>query len=153
MATKRELAAEALTLGERLGVEADVERKNHAQLTELVEGLRARVEATSQVDAEPQVAEDSALEPEAEPEPEAPAPSEPPVTSAPVVEEPLAPPQVAPESPQEPASPRVCKVAPGKALTSLRGILGPGTVVSASDFAGGQANLEELLAKGHLVRS
>lgn len=153
MATKRELAAEALTLGAELGVEVDVERKNHAQLTELVEGLRARVEAPVQVDVEPEVGEGVTLEPGVEAEPEAPASSEPPVTSAPVVEDQTGPPLVTPEPPQEHAGPRVCKVAPGKALTSLRGILGPGTVVSASDFAGGQANLEELVAKGHLVRS
>src|SRR5690606_20342475 len=72
MATNRELTAEALALGKQLGVEVDVQRKNNAQLTELVEGLRARVFALEEPTAE-----------EVKPAPA----SEAPVTSAPVVEE------------------------------------------------------------------
>lgn len=143
MATKRELAAEALALGAELGVEVDVERKNHAQLTELVEGLRARVGSEpAEVEGVPPVD----LEPVSEPAPEA-DPEPAPVAAT---EEPPAPASPAPkETPGEP----VHKVAPGKALTSLRGILGPGTVVFARDFAGGEPNLEELVTKGHVVKS
>lgn len=135
MATNRELTAEALALGKQLGVEVDVQRKNNAQLTELVEGLRARVFAIE--------------EPAAEEVKPAPA-SEAPVTSAPVVEEASPAPPVASQKASE--SP-VYRIATGKALTSLRGILGPGERVSARDFAGGQSNLDELVAKGHVVKS
>jgi len=136
MATNRELKAEALALGKQLGVEVDVERKNNAQLTELVEGLRARALAAEEPEAG-EVAE------------QAPA-SEPPVTSAPAAEEAApAPPAALQATPKPP----VYQIAPGKALTSLRGILGPGERVSARDFAGGQPNLDELVAKGHVVKS
>ncbi len=43
--TKRELAAQALALGKRLGVEVDVLRKNRQALTELVEDLRRRAQS------------------------------------------------------------------------------------------------------------
>lgn len=51
MPSKRELAAEASTLGKQLGVEVDVARKNHAELTELVEGLRRRAQAAADAPA------------------------------------------------------------------------------------------------------
>lgn len=43
------------------------------------------------------------------------------------------------------------RVAPGKSITSLRGILGPGEPVHPHYFAGGQQTLSDLKAKGLVV--
>ena len=43
-------------------------------------------------------------------------------------------------------------VAKGKSVTSLRGILGPETEVSAKDFPGGEERLRELAEKGVVVK-
>ena len=44
------------------------------------------------------------------------------------------------------------EVAEGHSVTSQRGILGPGTTVSARDFSGGDERLNELAKSGTLVR-
>jgi hypothetical protein len=44
-------------------------------------------------------------------------------------------------------------VAPGKSLTSSRGIIGPGTVVTAKDFQQGDQTIKELLESGSLVKT
>jgi hypothetical protein len=43
-------------------------------------------------------------------------------------------------------------VAPGKAITSKRGILAEGVTVSPSDFAGGEVAFADLCKKGHIVK-
>lgn len=43
-------------------------------------------------------------------------------------------------------------VAPGRSVTSLRGLLGPGTVVSARDFACGEESLQALIDCGAVVK-
>ncbi|MEG1884833.1 MAG: hypothetical protein RR182_00995 [Alistipes sp.] len=42
-------------------------------------------------------------------------------------------------------------VAPGKCITSLRGILVPGDVAEAEHFAGGQETFDTLIENGTLV--
>ncbi len=42
-------------------------------------------------------------------------------------------------------------VAEGRSVTSLRGLLGPGTVVSPEDFAGGRDALKALVDNGAVV--
>lgn len=64
----------------------------------------------------------------------------------------LADPPKEPEPP-EPAKDPVYAIAPGRSLTSLRGILGPGTVVTAKYFLHGQATLDDLVKSGALVKS
>ena len=43
-------------------------------------------------------------------------------------------------------------IAPGQSITSSRGILGPGTKVSAKDFVGGQKTLDELIKRKSVVK-
>jgi len=43
------------------------------------------------------------------------------------------------------------QVADGKALTSRRGILGPGARIEASDLTGGKEAFEGFLNSGHIV--
>lgn len=43
------------------------------------------------------------------------------------------------------------KLADGKAVTTMRGIMSDGVEVSAADLSGGQAALESLAAAGYLV--
>lgn len=43
-------------------------------------------------------------------------------------------------------------IAPGTSLTSARGILGPGTKVSAKDFQGGQKTLDDLVKAKSVVK-
>lgn len=52
----------------------------------------------------------------------------------------------------EPAKAKVAHyvIAKGKALTSLRGLLGEGEKVAAKDFHGGQDAIKRLLDGGHL---
>ena len=45
------------------------------------------------------------------------------------------------------------KVARKNSVTSLRGILDAGTIVSARDFRGGEKSLAELVASGTVVKS
>ena len=44
-------------------------------------------------------------------------------------------------------------MAEGKAVTSLKGILGHPTEVKAEYFTGGQKRLDELVDSGHVVKS
>lgn len=43
-------------------------------------------------------------------------------------------------------------IAPGTSLTSARGILGPGTKVSAKDFTGGKKTLDDLIKNKSVVK-
>lgn len=60
------------------------------------------------------------------------------------------PPVAAPpiEIPSAPPTPRVYRVVDGKSITSFRGVIGPGSPVSARDLSGGQAALETLIESG-----
>ena len=44
------------------------------------------------------------------------------------------------------------KIAPGKSVTSRRGILGPGTIVTPKDFARGQNQIDTFIESGHIVK-
>lgn len=46
----------------------------------------------------------------------------------------------------------VLVIAPGRAVTSLRGILGPGVVTTARDYAGGADTLASLVRAGTVTR-
>jgi hypothetical protein len=165
--TKRELAAEALRLGKELGVAVDVARKNHAELTLLVEDLRERARVVpangGAGSAEPAVAAATpppAVEldrvaagvrratPAPRP-PEAPSPlsgaAEPTVAASSAR---------APDAgggrprPHSPAKVTAYRLAPGKVLTTQRAYLKAGDAVAAADLAGGQRTIDLLLGKG-----
>lgn len=127
MASNKELAEQALALGAKLSVEVKTDGLNNAALTELVAGLRAKL---------PPEGGDEAAKAKAEA-----------ALAAAKASEAEAAKVAAP-----PAEPTY-HVAPGKGLTSLRGILGANVPVSARDFSGGQEKLDELVAKGHVVKS
>lgn len=51
---------------------------------------------------------------------------------------------------EKPVAPMVKKVAIGKSLTSLRGIISEGEVVTPLDFAGGQETFNMLIENGYI---
>jgi len=50
------------------------------------------------------------------------------------------------------ASKTTIHVAEGKAISSPRGILGPGSIVTPSDFSDGQAQIDKFIKSGHLSK-
>lgn len=52
-----------------------------------------------------------------------------------------------------PPAPPVFRIASGKAIACARGQLDGGTEVSARDFVGGQAVLDQLVASGAVVKA
>lgn len=44
------------------------------------------------------------------------------------------------------------RVAPGRSITSKRGILGPGTVLTPRVFHGGEEDMRRLIVKGYVVK-
>lgn len=174
--TKRELAAEALALGRALGVEVDVARKNHTELTALVEDLQRRAQS-AQVGAgagaaepgaasttEPGAAEPGAASAARLPEVQfdgismgrsvgvrrttaSPRPAE---ASSPLSDAsaPAAPSREGNARPTSAARVTSYRVAPSKVLTTLSGYLQEGDRVAAADLAGGQGTIDLLLGKG-----
>jgi hypothetical protein len=61
------------------------------------------------------------------------------------------PPPKPPPTPRKPRFPY--SVAAGKAITSPRGVLGPGDEVRLSDFSDGQKQLDYLVERGLVVKS
>jgi broad specificity phosphatase PhoE len=135
MASNRELTATANELAKRLGVDVRTQGLSNRQLNELVEELEEKLQNSAEPEAE---AEEARVEqpPFLEPAPE----------PAPVVET-----KPDPVAPTAPSAPRKVVVAHGVALTSARGILGPGTEVVPADFRGGQDTIDHLLSTGALV--
>lgn len=169
--TKRELAAEALALGRALGVEVDVARKNHTELTALVEDLQRRAQsaqAGAAADAAEPGAASAARLPEVQfdgismgravgvrrataSQPPAEAPSPLSDASAPAAPSSSVAQRGTGEGNARPTSAaRVTgyRVAPGKVLTTLRGYLQEGERVAAADLAGGQGTIDLLVGKG-----
>ncbi len=139
MASKKELALEAQAIADALEVEITTEGLNHAELTDLVSDLKAKkrdADITSQADDEPEADdEDSNDEPEPgdEPEPE--------VDDEDADDEPDA------DADDEP----VYVIAPGKAVTSLKGIRGEGDEAKAEHFPGGDETFQDLKDRGIVV--
>jgi len=67
--------------------------------------------------------------------------------------EPVKPVEVKPEpvKPVEIKAP-VYKVAPGKSITSKKGILGPGEEVKAEYMSGGQKTIDDRIESGHITK-
>jgi hypothetical protein len=132
VATKTELIEEVGELSAALNQDVlGTDRLTHDQLTELVRDLKAK-----KTDAETVTAAD-------EPAADEPAADEP-AADEPAADEPAA---------DEPAAVTIgFAVAPGKAITTKRGILGGGEPVTVRDLGGGQGALDALLDKGFLQR-
>ena len=64
---------------------------------------------------------------------------------------PAAPPPPPPAAAAEPKAPKVFVVADGHSITTMRGFLHAGEVVSARDFAPGSKALDILIAAKHVV--
>lgn len=163
MATKAEMRVEIEELARAQGVDVtpeDLDRMNHPDMASLLEAFKAQA-ATA--DEEAPVSSDD----DVEPEPETPAPlveSEP-ETPAPSTDSPLtAPPTVTAEGTDDkslggpPPKGGVKQrwpyaVASGRSVTtSRRGTIGAFAPVRASDFSGGQEQLDELVASGYVTR-
>lgn len=144
MASNRELIEQAVALGQKLGKPVRTFGLNHAALVQLVEELQEEL-------AERDVVESAVTDPP--PAPVLPPPAEElprPVDgmTGELAREPVV---VAPPPAPPRAGPGEVAVAPGKSITSLRGVLGPGTVVSPKDFMHGQETIDHLLTRGTLV--
>lgn len=133
MRSNKELRAEAVELGEKLGVAVDVEGKNNAALTALVAGLTESLEAgdVPAADVPPEDADDEPTED----------------VSA-TAEKPQDKPA---EKPVERRRGKSHVVVSGRSVTSLRGIIDAGSEVTARDFSGGQAALDSLVSRGIVV--
>lgn len=129
--TKRELAEEALALGDKLGVSVSVDRLNHAKLTELVESLRERAAG---VDS-----------------PQTPEPTGPPSPSPEAPDAAQRPADPAPPAPAALGRPTSTSWDTAAAITTHRGVLDVGEPVTADDIPDGEDGLLRLEKKG-LVR-
>jgi hypothetical protein len=142
--TNKELTEQAASLAVELGIEVETKGLNNAALADLVADLQKRL-GRSPVAA---ASEASVADRQAPPTPEKPA--RPPVDGARSASEAGGP----PEPPKAPA-PKVrhpYQVAPGKALTTMRGVLGPGDEMRPTDCSGGVEQLDHLVAKGYLLK-
>lgn len=151
MASNRELRREASALGVALGVDVSTQGKNNAELAAIVDGLRARAnalekkleDAVSKDDmrpagggAKPKTLESEAVKPDEAEEPRAPEPKPAPVTPA-----------------VRKASTHPYEVASGKDLMgTLKGTIRSGQEVRARYLPGGQAQLDEYVSKGIVLK-
>jgi hypothetical protein len=158
MATRAEMRVEIVALAEAQGQEippGDLDRMNHTDMTALLEAFRAQA-ATVDEDSPVSVDDDESAELAAEDEGlRAPPPTTSPLTAEPtktvdgVADKPLGGPP--PKGGVKQRWPYV--VAAGRAVTtSRRGTIGAFAAVRASDFSGGQEQLDELVASGHVTR-
>lgn len=171
-----DLRAEIVELSKLLGdPDPELEGKKNTELAILVADLRARLPLDPPIEPAAEPAEPEASEPASAPAPAVPAAlglgarrKEPEVTAAVFTaavenqapassevqtphEAAAAPVVRAPEVSEAPAE-RPWQVAKGRSCTSLRGILGPGTVVEPKDFRGGEQSLADMVRLGVVVR-
>ncbi len=130
MASKVELRGTIARLDET----ALVDGLNHAELTTLLASLKADAEEGERLDAEVDAAKDTVAQDVAtmDKEPDAPAP-------APAAE--------------DRSDKAAYAVAGGKALTTKRGIMDEGSIIAATDLAGGQEAIDAFLKSGHVVKA
>jgi hypothetical protein len=138
MASNKELAEQAQLLGFELGEEVETEGLRNQELAELVARLRERVQSKNGT-------------PSTEPPPPAPEPTPdtPPIDGAADGSQ-GGPPPPAPEP--TPAQRFEYQIAPGKSLTSPRGMLGPGDEIRATDVADGVKQLDYLVERGYVTK-
>lgn len=179
MPTNKALTDEANALAAELGSEVETAGLSNRELQDLVNDLRARkgdselatetdatfAEGELQAEAEPtsQEQEPAAAEPTGEAEAEQPeaegTDAAEPGAAEPAAAEPAEPEVTEPVSEVPRAEEGSCAqdetggelvIAPDMSLTSLRGVLGPGTVVTENDFHGGKEVIDRLLKTGAL---
>lgn len=123
------LVAQADGLAEQLGTTVETEGKSDTELQELIDGMKVGVDeaAKAQVDAQGADAATKAKE-------EADA---------------IAAQKVKDAAKAEKKKPPYY-IMPGKALTSKRGILGPGDAIAPDDIAGGEDALRKFVKSGHV---
>jgi hypothetical protein len=154
MATKAEMRVEIEALAREQGVEItadDLDRMNHPDMTSLLEAFRAQAQtvASDEVEAVEEPTETERAE----------------IIDALAVDSPLTAPPTAtvdgddakslggPPPKDRPNYRYPYTVAQGCSVTtSRRGTIGAFARVCASDFAGGQAQLDELVASGHVAK-
>lgn len=142
MASNKELTDEALALGKELSVDVVTQGLNNAGLVELVDGLKAK--RTNVAPPEPlapvaDVNETSNAAPAA--------------AVAPPIDGTGSPYLGGPPSPGNPVAQRYNhQVAEGKQVTTRRGQIGAFEPVTIADFVGGQADLDGLVASGHVSK-
>ena len=155
--TNRELIEQAVSLGQKLGKPVRTFGLSRGALLELVEDLHKQVAANELGNAATQAqAPVVPAASEAAPPPAAPVPEPEPEPVRPIdgATGELAAEPVVMETPAPPSAPAGgYEVAPGKAISSLRGILGPGTRVVPKDFMHGEETITHLVSRGHLVPS
>lgn len=126
MASNKDLKAEAKDLGEDLGIPIDFKGMKNEDLVELVSDLKAKIKDRDTVTQADEFV-DGWVESE-----------ERMASSGPAAEEPMTIPAY--------------RIAPGKALTTKRGILSEGQELSARDVCGGQATIDMRVESGHIVK-
>jgi hypothetical protein len=152
MASNKELAEQATALAVELGITVETEGLKNAALHELVAELQTRL-GRSPAAAASEAPSDAGGPPEppaGEGTPPPPAkPKRAPVDGARGSD------AGGPPEPPKPPAPKLrhpYQVAPGKSLTTLRGVLGPGDEMRATDCADGVEQLERLVAGGYLLK-
>jgi hypothetical protein len=148
--SNKELIAEAQGLARELGTSVDTEGLKNDALVALVEDLRARraaepkgdaaqAEADAKAQAEADAKAQAEADAKAQAEADAKAQAEADAKAAPATKEPVY---------------KIGKPPKGmRSVTSLRGMLVSGTLVSARDFHGGEETFRDLLARGVVVTS
>jgi hypothetical protein len=150
--TRKDLVAEVEALANDLGQEVTTDRLNNAALTELAQQLRAKLEESTRPHARP-------------PEPPPARPGDQVMAPPPVVHDPVrphkpvdgaaaaegGPPRREQRAPAPPKAPYY--VAPGKSIIANGRVVSPMREVRASDFRGGQNDLDYLVMKGAVVRT
>lgn len=145
MASNKELTDEALALGKELSVDVVTQGLNNAGLVELVDGLKAKRTDVAPLVPPPPVAE---VKEAGDAAPAAPA-----AAVAPPVDGTGSPYLGGPPSPGNPIAQRYNhQVAEGKQVTTRRGQIGAFEPVTIADFAGGRADLDGLVASGHVTK-
>lgn len=161
MATKAEMRVEIVALAEAQGTEIaldDLDRMNHTDMSALLEAFK--VQAASADEQSPVSVDDDAEADELAAQIVADEGWTPPPTTSPLTEEPIktvegtddkslgGPPPKGGVKYRHPYT-----VVEGCAVTtSRRGTIGAFAAVRPSDFAGGQAQLDELVASGHVAK-
>ncbi len=165
MPSNKELIEEAKAIAAKLGLEVTTEGLNNAKLTELVADLKAKEaaasgasEATKPAAAAPTPRAGGAQRSTSSTKTAAAQPKPPLVDGAGPTK--LGGPPPPPPPPPAPA-PRArfpYAIAPGKSITSRKGVLGPGEEVlpryfNEADEAAGMKVIEDLVAKGYIVKA
>jgi hypothetical protein len=152
MLTRKDLVAEVEALAKDLGEEVSTDRLNNATLSELAAQLRERLEESTRPQ-EPSASGETAPSTETAPPVRDQAPPQRPLVDGAANNSIGGQPPPMPRAQTVPKAPYY--VAPGKSVSgNVQGrVIGPLREVMASDFHGGQKDLDYLVLKGAVIRS